>query len=312
MAAPTIDGIVDGHLTSGTSKTLAKTCSSDTTLLAVCILVDNNNAPTGVTYNGVAMTQRMAFTDTNNNMNMSWWTLQSPSVGSSYNVIASWSTSVNAHVAAISVIGAEFATSPVNAINFGDGIDIAITTTKANSLLLQGCQVWRSAGVDSPVVKYSETQLLNIPPASLFGGASAAFFCISDKAITSAGATNTGWTIGSSQTVASGIGVMSISPVPVSKTVTAKARVKQAGLTKTATSKARIRQLGFSRTVTAKATVKKLGVTRTITARGKIGTTRTKSMTAKANIVLPPRGYWKLRSKDNTYPAQMKDGRIKL
>ena len=68
------------------------------------------------------------------------------------------------------------------------------------------------------------------------------------------------------------------------KTVTAKARVKQGGVTKTVTSKGRIFQPGVTKTVTAKARVKQTDVTKTVTAKAKISILNTKTVTSKARI----------------------------
>lgn len=74
----------------------------------------------------------------------------------------------------------------------------------------------------------------------------------------------------------------------LTKTTTAKARVKSAGTTMTVTAKARVKVLAVTRTLTAKARVKLLALTKTITSKARIKAAgQTVTVSAKARVKLP-------------------------
>lgn len=304
-----VDAVASGNASASTTLTVAKTNAAGTKVLVVLIVAGGSGPAThdSVTYNGVAMTKRADIANANASGRNTIWTLSNPATGSAHDIVATFGGSCASYLAGISLLGAD-ATSPIDATNTQAGvIDSSITTVKGGSLILNVTRVHRSSGVDSPVVAHSETEHLN----QILPLATVDWICVASKLIAVPGSTATGWSIGSHQSTEEAVAMISIAPEPTSRTVTAKARIKNTA-TKTVTAKAAVKQLGVTKTIRAGATIKKLGVTRTITARGKIGTTITRTITGRAYIAIPPRGHWRLRSKDDTYPVAMKDDRIKL
>lgn len=139
-AAVAIDNVSSAALTAGVaaSLTFAKTNGAGSVLLVGATQDNSTSDPTGVTYNGSAMTKVLTG---NTPANVSIWKLGSPTTGSSQNVVITFATNSFGTGGAISFTGADTSTvvgaSATNHQSVADTtVTVNITTTQANSYLL--------------------------------------------------------------------------------------------------------------------------------------------------------------------------------
>lgn len=146
-----VDAVSQSSEVSGvTSITWAHTCSGANRALVVCVKVRHSNAvqgvPTGVTYNGVAMTleasvaNASAIADFGSGPVVSQWSLIAPATGAN-NVVVTFSNaiSVSATGVAISFTDAD-QTDCVDATNSATGsvaaTSVSVTPTAANAIVV--------------------------------------------------------------------------------------------------------------------------------------------------------------------------------
>jgi len=190
-----------GGTTSGTSLTIAHTCTGSDLILVVVTKSDGANTVTGVTYDGVAMTNVSSFNTTNNYYGK-MWILTNPSTGNNDIVITS-SDSRGLGGAASSFTGAKQSNQPDandTATWTATSMPISVTTT-AN-----GC--WTVMGYcGNRNVSAGASTTVRIDGASSFQTA----IGDSNAAITPAGSNTL--TMTQSDTATASGGIFSISPV---------------------------------------------------------------------------------------------------
>lgn len=119
---------------SASSLTFSHTCTGSDLVLTVGVSADSGVSPTGVTYNGSAMTKQV----TEPGIDTTIWTLVSPATGAN-NIVVTFAASHFFIAGGISLTGCNTA-SAVGATNHGNGSTnnaaISVTTTAANSWLV--------------------------------------------------------------------------------------------------------------------------------------------------------------------------------
>ena len=134
MANPSrVKGTVVNDADGGTTITQPLNCDSVTNgLLLVSITAYRSGGslvyPSGVTYNGAAMT-KILDKDLQANIGMSVWRLNDPPSGSSYDVVATYASSVNKAIMIIEQWQNVDQTTPINATNSGSGALASPTAT---------------------------------------------------------------------------------------------------------------------------------------------------------------------------------------
>lgn len=157
MAATIDTGNVASLTGSGASpKTFSCTCASADNCLIVLVGTDTVTAaaaPTGVTYNGVALTSLGSLSFTNNYRgNVSAWYLMSPPTGSSYSVsIAFANTETGFGACAIPLSGVDTSTVPTIATNHATSAAASVSVTGAgvNDVQMAQCFIRSTSLVSS-------------------------------------------------------------------------------------------------------------------------------------------------------------------
>lgn len=152
-------------------QTLALTCGASATILVVFVDVDSGGSTTGVTYNGVAMTQSGTGT-TLNSREASTWYLLNPDTGSSFNVSAAYSGSpANLFIGAISFTGAGGVSGRATA----EAVNNLITVDVSSNVGDMVCDSAVALGNDVITVGAGQTQRFDASPAFTgYGGSTEA------------------------------------------------------------------------------------------------------------------------------------------
>lgn len=131
--------------TSGTSVTLTSYAvpSGTNNLLVVFVGQENSgSALTGITHNGVALTYRQAIANTGNSARIEMWDLPLGSTNPTGDIVASWSTSCGASWIIAQTLQDAAQSAPqvtATAQNAGSSFTQSITTTSADTLIVDGC-----------------------------------------------------------------------------------------------------------------------------------------------------------------------------
>ena len=122
---------VDGN----TNYTFSHTCTGSDLMLMVCVTTNTTTDPSGITYNGVAMTKGATKTQSRNG---SIWYLANPATGAntvSVTYAAAFTLAMGSATSYTGCSGSIGATG-TNGAASGTTISVAITTTVANSYLV--------------------------------------------------------------------------------------------------------------------------------------------------------------------------------
>jgi hypothetical protein len=126
-----LDAITTKDAGNVSSSTLSHTCSTGATMLAVSIGADSGASPTGVTYNGVAMTKEA----TQAGLDTTIWTLANPATGAN-NIVVTFAASHYFGIVGMSFLNTA-TTSYTDGTNTGTGTtnnaSISVTTGTNNS-----------------------------------------------------------------------------------------------------------------------------------------------------------------------------------
>ena len=178
-------------VSSTTTLTYSHTCAGSNRMLVVGVQTDQISAdPTGVTYNGVAMTKAIGGSNAGGTRRSSLWYLADPATGANNVVVtlgtASWTTSgavsLTGTMPTIGVTGTNYATT-------GTPITVSVTTESANSWLVDS--IYQNNGALSLSVGAGQTQRYNEASADGFDGYG------STEPTTGAGSYTMSWTQGS-------------------------------------------------------------------------------------------------------------------
>lgn len=135
------DSVTAGSASTGvTSKTLSHTCSGSNRILWVTVATDGisgRDSITGVTYNGVAMTQAIKKQNANADHYVYLYYLIAPDTGT-HDIVASCSESANIGVSAISYTGAKQSSQPDATASLNDN-DGGSTITQSLTLVASEC-----------------------------------------------------------------------------------------------------------------------------------------------------------------------------
>ena len=200
---------------SDSSYTLSHTCTG-ANFLVVCVAEASGNGPSGVTYNGTAMTKSAQYASFKHN---SIWTLADPSSGTN-NVVVSIINGQGGIIGAISFTGTNKTTDGSNASNTyttGTSQQANFTTTYDNTLIV--CSAYVNAVISSYTLteQASQTQKWLKDAATPYK-----IGACSTKATTTAGAKTVGYD-GSGGSALQVISLGIRESAPVAPTVTTQA-----------------------------------------------------------------------------------------
>lgn len=207
--AVTFDAQSTGYNTSVSSLTVSHTCSGSNRILTVSCLFDQTVSITGITYNGVAMTNILTAQNVVLLQKLGLYYLVAPSTGAN-NIVVSLSGSA----ASVSVSNASYTgvkqSSAIDSSNSTTGSSaspsVSTTTTVNNS------QVICAIGWNNSVANTSPTNSITAR-ASIDDSFLGTSNWIGDKATTTAGSYTGGYTASSSRQYA--IGIFGIKEEPV-------------------------------------------------------------------------------------------------
>lgn len=177
-----------GAQTASSSWSWAHTCASGSVLFVA--VSSNGTPPTGVTYNGDALTKAVE-KDYSTSVNVTIWYILSPDTGSSYNVVVSFSAGMYGDAGAVSFTGADTSSQPdCTASETGTSTTtnvLNITTNTDNCYILDALAVESTWLNTAPEEDGTQTQVYDTSAVFLAEGSSY-------KSVGSAGAQTMTWT----------------------------------------------------------------------------------------------------------------------
>ena len=200
MAVALAGGVGLSSVSPATSLTFAYSTSGSNRYLTVSVIIDSSSTVTGVTYNGVAMTNLVSIRNTGGHI-VYIWGLVAPATGSN-NVVVTASSSTTIGAGAIAFTGVN-QTTPTSSpqTNQADAVTSSslTVTSKVDDMVIDTI----GSAISAPTVGAGQTQRYSLTPlTTVFRGSTE----------TGASSVTMSWTMTSSDVAHAGINLLQVSP----------------------------------------------------------------------------------------------------